>query len=235
MKREQAHLARFLGLARDYARQQGFTGKFLIEPKPAEPTKHQYDFDAATVIGFLRVHGLEHDFMLNLEVNHATLAGHTFQHELQVAADANLLGSIDANRGDYQNGWDTDQFPTNLNELTEALLVVLEHGGLRHGGINFDAKTRRNSTDLEDLFIAHISGMDAFARALVTADAILTKSPYRQFRAERYASFDSGEGAAFEQGALTLEDLRAIAHRSGEPAPKSGKQEWLESLINQYL
>jgi xylose isomerase len=235
MKREQAHLARFLGLARDYARQQGFTGKFLIEPKPAEPTKHQYDFDAATVIGFLRAHGLEHDFMLNLEVNHATLAGHTFQHELQVAADANLLGSIDANRGDYQNGWDTDQFPTNLNELTEALLVVLEHGGFRHGGINFDAKTRRNSTDLEDIFIAHISGMDAFARALVTADAILTKSPYRQFRAERYASFDSGEGAAFEQGALTLEDLRAIAHRSGEPAPKSGKQEWLESLINQYL
>jgi len=235
MKREQAHLARFLGLARDYARQQGFTGKFFIEPKPAEPTKHQYDFDAATVIGFLRAHGLEHDFMLNLEVNHATLAGHTFQHELQVAADANLLGSIDANRGDYQNGWDTDQFPTNLNELTEALLVVLEHGGFRHGGINFDAKTRRNSTDLEDIFIAHITGMDAFARALVTADAILTKSPYRQFRAERYASFDSGEGAAFEQGALTLEDLRIIAHRSGEPTPKSGKQEWLESIINQYL
>ncbi|OGX89463.1 xylose isomerase, partial [Hymenobacter coccineus] len=163
MKREQAHLGQFLTVARDYARQQGFTGKFFIEPKPAEPTKHQYDFDAATVIGFLKEHGLENDFMLNLEVNHATLAGHTFQHELQVAADANLLGSIDANRGDNQNGWDTDQFPNNLNELTESMLIILEHGGITPGGINFDAKTRRNSTDLEDIFVAHIAGMDTFA------------------------------------------------------------------------
>jgi xylose isomerase len=235
MKREQAHLGRFLGLARDYARRQGFAGKFFIEPKPAEPTKHQYDFDAATVIGFLREHGLEQDFMLNLEVNHATLAGHTFQHELQVAADAGLLGSIDANRGDNQNGWDTDQFPNNLNELTESMLVILAHGGIAPGGINFDAKTRRNSTDLEDIFVAHIAGMDTFARALVTADAILQKSAYQQFRAERYASFDSGAGAAFAKGGLTLEDLRQIAHASGEPTPRSGKQEWLESIINQYI
>ena len=235
MKREQAHLGRFLTMARDYARQQGFTGKFYIEPKPAEPTKHQYDFDAATVIGFLKEHGLENDFMLNLEVNHATLAGHTFQHELQVAADANLLGSMDANRGDYQNGWDTDQFPTNLNELTEAMLIILEHGGFPHGGINFDAKTRRNSTDLEDIFVAHISGMDAFARALVVADEILQKSAYKKFRQERYASFDGGPGAEFAKGGLTLEDLRKISHAHGEPAPRSGKQEWLESLINQYI
>ncbi|UOQ74150.1 xylose isomerase [Hymenobacter cellulosilyticus] len=235
MKREQEHMGRFLTMARDYARQQGFTGKFFIEPKPAEPTKHQYDFDAATVIGFLKQHGLENDFMLNLEVNHATLAGHTFEHELQVAADNNMLGSMDANRGDYQNGWDTDQFPNNLNELTESMLIILEAGGFKHGGINFDAKTRRNSTDLEDIFIAHISGMDTFARALVTADAILEKSAYRKFRQERYASFDSGAGAAFEKGQLTLEDLRKIAHETGEPTPKSGKQEWLESIINQYI
>ncbi|UOG76092.1 xylose isomerase [Hymenobacter tibetensis] len=235
MKRELAHLGQFLTIARDYARKQGFTGKFFIEPKPAEPTKHQYDFDAATVLGFLREHGLQDDFMLNLEVNHATLAGHTFQHELQVAADANLLGSIDANRGDYQNGWDTDQFPNNLNELTESMLIILEHGGIQPGGINFDAKTRRNSTDLEDIFIAHIAGMDTFARALVVANDILEKSPYKQFRTERYASFDAGEGAAFEKGQLTLEDLRTIAHNAGEPPLKSGKQEWLEAIINQYI
>jgi len=235
MKREQAHLGQFLSIARDYARKQGFTGKFFIEPKPAEPTKHQYDFDAATVIGFLRAHGLENDFMLNLEVNHATLAGHTFQHELQVAADANLLGSIDANRGDNQNGWDTDQFPNNLNELTESMLIILEHGGISPGGINFDAKTRRNSTDLEDIFVAHIAGMDTFARALVTADAILEKSAYKKFRTDRYASFDAGKGADFAKGGLTLEDLRKIAHETGEPTPRSGKQEWLESIINQYI
>ncbi|UOQ64274.1 xylose isomerase [Hymenobacter volaticus] len=235
MKRELEHMGRFLTMARDYARKQGFTGKFFIEPKPAEPTKHQYDFDAATVIGFLKEYGLQDDFMLNLEVNHATLAGHTFQHELQVAADANMLGSMDANRGDYQNGWDTDQFPNNLNELTESMLIILEHGGITPGGINFDAKTRRNSTDLEDIFIAHISGMDTFARALVVANDILEKSPYRKFRTERYASFDSGEGAAFEKGQLTLEDLRTIAHKTGEPILKSGKQEWLEAIINQYI
>ena len=235
MKREQEHLGRFLTMARDYARKQGFKGTFLIEPKPMEPTKHQYDFDSATVIGFLRQHNLLGDFQLNLEVNHATLALHTFAHELQVAADAGILGSIDANRGDYQNGWDTDQFPTNLYELTEAMLIILESGGFKTGGVNFDAKTRRNSTDLEDIFIAHIGGMDAFARALLVAHDILEKSDYRKLRKERYASFDNGEGKRFESGELTLEDLRNIAANTGEPKLISGKQELFENLINQYI
>ncbi|HVU84551.1 MAG TPA: xylose isomerase, partial [Puia sp.] len=204
MKREVEHLGRFLGMARDYARKQGFKGVFFIEPKPCEPTKHQYDYDCATVIGFLRQFGLDKDFKINIEVNHATLAGHTFQHELQVAADAGMLGSIDANRGDYQNGWDTDQFPMHLNELIESMLVILEAGGLGGGGVNFDAKTRRNSTDPEDLFLAHIGGMDTFARAVITADKILQHSPYRKFRKERYASFDSGKGKEYEEGRLTL-------------------------------
>ncbi|HKP32479.1 MAG TPA: xylose isomerase, partial [Chitinophagaceae bacterium] len=173
MKREKEHLAKFLHTAKDYARRNGFKGTFFIEPKPCEPTKHQYDYDCETVIGFLRQYDLLEDFKLNVEVNHATLAGHTFTHELQVAADAGLLGSMDANRGDYQNGWDTDQFPNNLNELTEAMLIILEAGGFKGGGINFDAKIRRNSTDAEDLFHAHVGGMDAFARALITADNIL--------------------------------------------------------------
>ncbi len=234
MKREIEHLGRFLQIARDYGRKNGFTGTFLVEPKPCEPTKHQYDYDAATVIGFLKEYGLDKDFKLNLETNHATLANHTFAHELQVAADAGMLGSIDANRGDEQNGWDTDQFPTNLFELTEAMLIILEAGGFTNGGINFDAKTRRNSTDLEDLFYAHIGGMDAFARALLIADNILEKSPYKKLRQERYASFDSGKGKEFEEGKLTLEDLRnhAIAH---EPKPVSGKQELFENIINQYI
>ena len=235
MKREQEHLARFLHTARDYARRQGFTGTFFIEPKPMEPTKHQYDYDAATVIGFLRQYDLLADFKLNLEVNHATLAGHTFQHELQVAADAGLLGSIDANRGDYQNGWDTDQFPNNLYELTEAMLVLLEAGGLQSGGINFDAKIRRNSTDVADLFHAHIGGMDIFARALLTADAVLEKSDYRQLRQLRYASFDTGAGQAFEQGQLTLEQLRDYAAQHGEPEVRSGRQEYFENLLNRYI
>jgi xylose isomerase len=235
MKRELEHMARFLHTAKDYARKQGFKGTFFIEPKPAEPSKHQYDFDAATVIGFLNEFGLEKDFKLNLEVNHATLAGHTFTHELQVAADHDMLGSMDANRGDYQNGWDTDQFPNNINELTEAMLIILEAGGFKGGGVNFDAKIRRNSTDPEDLFIAHISGMDAFARALVTADAILQKSEYRKFRKERYQSFDAAEGKAFEEGKLSLEDLRQFAIKNGEPQTRSGRQEWLEALINRYI
>ncbi|GAA4463124.1 xylose isomerase [Nibrella saemangeumensis] len=235
MKREIEHLARFLTMARDYARKQGFKGTFFIEPKPMEPTKHQYDFDAATVIGFLRQYGLDQDFQLNIEVNHATLAGHTFDHELQVAADAGMLGSIDANRGDYQNGWDTDQFPINLYELVEAALVIQQAGGIRPGGINFDAKVRRNSTDAEDLFVAHISGMDAFARAFIVADRLLRESDYLKFRAERYASFDNGQGKAFEAGNLSLEDLRAYTLENGEPPMRSGKQEWLESLINQYI
>jgi xylose isomerase len=235
MKREVEHLGRFLGMARDYARKQGFKGTFFIEPKPCEPTKHQYDYDCATVIGFLRQFGLDKDFKINIEVNHATLAGHTFQHELQVAADAGMLGSIDANRGDAQNGWDTDQFPTQLNELIESMLVILEAGGLGGGGVNFDAKTRRNSTDPEDLFLAHIGGMDTFARAVITADKILQHSPYKKFRKERYASFDSGKGKEYEEGKLTLEDLRNFASANGEPRQISGKQEWLENIINQYI
>ncbi|PVD53698.1 xylose isomerase [Terrimonas sp.] len=235
MKRELDHLGQFLTIARDYARKNGFKGTFFIEPKPCEPTKHQYDYDSATVIGFLRQYGLDKDFKLNLEVNHATLAGHTFQHELQVAADNGMLGSMDANRGDYQNGWDTDQFPVNLNELAECLLIILEAGGFAGGGVNFDAKTRRNSTDLEDIFHAHIGGMDAFARALVIADNILQKSPYKKFRKDRYASFDSGKGKAFETGKLSLEDLRNYAAENGEPKQTSGRQEWLENIINRYI
>ncbi|WP_207420924.1 xylose isomerase [Desertivirga brevis] len=235
MKREKEHFARFLHTAKDYARKNGFTGNFFIEPKPAEPSKHQYDFDCETVIGFLREHDLLNDFKINIEVNHATLAGHTFQHELQVAADAGVLGSVDANRGDYQNGWDTDQFPNNINELTEAMLIFLEAGGLQGGGVNFDAKIRRNSTDTDDLFIAHIGGMDTFARALITADNILQKSDYKKFRQERYASFDSGKGKEFEEGKLTLEDLRAYAVENGEPETRSGKQEYLENIINRFI
>jgi xylose isomerase len=235
MKRELEHLARFLHMAKDYARSQGFKGTFFIEPKPAEPSKHQYDFDAATVTGFLKQYDLAGDFKLNLEVNHATLAGHTFQHELQVAADQGMLGSMDANRGDYQNGWDTDQFPNNINELTESMLVILEAGGFQGGGINFDAKIRRNSTDPEDLFHAHIGGMDCFARALIAADKVLRLSDYKKFRTERYSSFDSGKGKEFEEGKLTLDSLRAYALENGEPQTRSGKQEWLENIINRYL
>lgn len=234
-KREKEHLAKFLAMARDYARAKGFNGTFLIEPKPMEPTKHQYDFDTETVIGFLRHNGLDKDFKLNIEVNHATLAGHTFEHELQMAADAGLLGSIDANRGDSQNGWDTDQFPINLYETVEAMLVILQNGGFTTGGINFDAKTRRNSTDLEDIFIAHIAAMDTFARGLLIAERILNESDFLEMRKQRYASFDSGNGKAFEEGKLTLEDLCRIAQQDGEPAISSGKQEMYEQLINQYI
>jgi xylose isomerase len=235
MKREQEHFAKFLHASKEYARRNGFKGTFYIEPKPCEPTKHQYDYDAATVIGFLRQYDLLEDFKLNLEVNHATLAGHTFQHELQVAADAGMLGSIDANRGDYQNGWDTDQFPTNLNELVESMLIILEAGGFQTGGINFDAKIRRNSTDQADLFHAHIGGMDNFARALIIADNILQKSEYKKIRTERYASYDSGAGKEFETGNVTLESLRDYAIANGEPKTISGRQEYLENLINRYI
>ncbi len=231
MKRERDHLARFLSAARDYARAQGFKGVLLIEPKPMEPSKHQYDFDAATTIGFLREYGLEKDFKLNIEANHATLAQHTFAHELQVAADAGLLGSIDANRGDYQNGWDTDQFPIYGPELIEAMLVLLQSGGLQGGGINFDAKVRRNSTDVTDLFYAHIGAMDAFARALLAAQAVLERTPYLDSRRQRYASFDSGEGLRFAQGNLGLQDLYCIAQRDEEPPLRSGRQEWLENWV----
>lgn len=235
MKREQEHLAKFLHTAKDYARKNGFKGTFFIEPKPCEPTKHQYDYDAATVIGFMRQFDLMDDFKLNVEVNHATLAGHTFQHDLQVAADAGLLGSIDANRGDYQNGWDTDQFPNNVYELVEAMLVIQSAGGFGGGGINFDAKRRRNSTDAEDLFHAHIGGMDCFAFALKVAYEVLQTSDYAPFRAKRYGSFDSGKGKEFEEGKLSLADLRDLAVANGEPEVISGKQEYLENLINRYI
>lgn len=235
VKKELDHLARFLHMARDYGRANGFKGTFLIEPKPMEPSKHQYDFDAATVIGFLREYDLMEDFALNLEVNHATLAGHTMEHEMQIAANAGLLGSMDANRGDYQNGWDTDQFPVDIYELTQMMLIFLESDGFKTGGINFDAKIRRNSTDSEDLFIAHISGMDAFARALISADNILQDSPYKELRTKRYNSFDDGIGADFKSGKLTLEELRTHAQTSGEPDQRSGKQELYEQLINMYI
>ena len=235
MKKEQENLARFLHAARDYGRKAGFKGTFLIEPKPMEPSKHQYDFDSATVISFLREFDLMKDFKLNIEVNHATLALHTFQHELQVAANAGVLGSMDANRGDYQNGWDTDQFPNNLYELTEAMLVFLSSDGFTSGGINFDAKTRRNSTDMEDIFYAHIGGMDCFARALLTAHAILQDGEFTRLRSKRYASFDSGEGELFAQGKLGLSDLHDLALKNGEPAVISGKQEYFENLLNKFI
>jgi len=235
MKREKEHMAKFLSLARDYASKNGFKGVFLIEPKPMEPSKHQYDYDVETVIGFLRYYGLDKDFKLNIEVNHATLAGHTFQHEIQCAVDAGLFGSIDANRGDYQNGWDTDQFPVNLFETVEAMLVIAETGGFGKGGVNFDAKVRRNSTDPEDLFIAHITAIDVFARSLLIADKILKESDYKKLRSERYSSFDSGDGARFEKGELSFEDLRQLAVKNGEPKQISGKQELYEQIITNYI
>ena len=235
MKQELDNFGNFLRMARDYARAQGFEGSFFIEPKPAEPSKHQYDFDAATVIGFLQQQGLADDFKLNLEVNHATLANHTFEHELQVAADAGMLGSIDANRGDYQNGWDTDQFPNNLLETTQQMMIILQGGGLQGGGVNFDAKVRRNSTDREDLFIAHVSGMDMFARALVSADKILSDSPYLSMLTDRYATFGGEEGASFASGQMTLEQLAKMGAEGGEPLLTSGKQELYEAIINQYI
>ena len=235
MGRELDHMAQFLTMARDYARSQGFKGTFFIEPKPMEPMKHQYDFDSATAIGFLKEYGLDKDFKMNIEVNHATLAQHTMQHEMAIAAKAGMLGSIDANRGDYQNGWDTDQFPNNIQETTEAMLVLLEAGGLQGGGVNFDAKIRRNSTDLEDVFHAHIGGADTFARALITADKIMQSSSYSTLREKRYSSFDSGQGKDFETGKLELSDLYKIAQENGELSLQSGKQELFENIINQYI
>ena len=233
-KREKEHLAMMLTIARDYARSKGFTGTFLIEPKPMEPTKHQYDVDTETVIGFLKAHGLDKDFKVNIEVNHATLAGHTFEHELACAVDAGMLGSIDANRGDYQNGWDTDQFPIDSFDLTQAMMQIIRNGGLGNGGTNFDAKTRRNSTDLEDIFIAHIAAMDAMARALESAAALLEESPICKMVADRYASFDDGLGKKFENGELTLEEVYSYGKEVGEPKQTSGKQELYEAILNMY-
>ena len=233
-KREKEHLATMLKMARDYARSKGFTGTFLIEPKPMEPTKHQYDVDTETVIGFLKAHGLDKDFKVNIEVNHATLAGHTFEHELACAVDAGMLGSIDANRGDYQNGWDTDQFPIDAFDLTQAMMQIIRNGGFGDGGTNFDAKTRRNSTDLEDIFIAHIAAMDAMARALESAAALLEESPIQKMVAERYASFDEGIGKQFENGELSLEQVYEYGKSVGEPKQTSGKQELYEAIVNMY-
>ena len=234
MKREKSHLATMLRMARDYARSKGFTGTFLIEPKPMEPTKHQYDVDTETVIGFLRANGLDKDFKGNIEVNHATLAGHTFEHELACAVDAGMLGSIDANRGDYQNGWDTDQFPIDAFDLTQAMLQIIRNGGFGNGGTNFDAKTRRNSTDLEDIFISHIAAMDAMARALESAAAILEESPLPKMVADRYASFDAGLGKKFEDGQMTFEEAYEYGKQVGEPKQTSGKQELYEAIVNMY-
>lgn len=234
-KRELEHFAMFLEKARDYGRSIGFEGTFLIEPKPMEPMKHQYDFDAQTVIGFLRHHGLAGDFKLNIEANHATLAGHTFAHDLRMCTDAGLLGSVDANRGDPQNGWDTDQFPSDLYDCVHGMMVVLEAGGIGSGGFNFDAKVRRESTDHNDLFIAHIGGMDSFARGLVIADRILSDPRSSELRDGRYNSFDSGDGQRFEKGELDLRALRDLAEKNGEPEQVSGKQELFENLINDHI
>ena len=233
-RREKEHMATMLRMARDYGRAKGFKGTFLIEPKPMEPTKHQYDVDTETVIGFLRAHSLDKDFKINIEVNHATLAGHTFEHELACAVDAGMLGSIDANRGDYQNGWDTDQFPIDNFDLIQAMMQIIRNGGFKDGGTNFDAKTRRNSTDLQDIFIAHIAGMDAMARALLNAADLIQNSPIPQMVRDRYASFDSGLGKKFENGQMTLEEVYEYGKQVGEPPLKSGQQELYEAIVNMY-
>ncbi|RFC51571.1 MAG: xylose isomerase [Verrucomicrobia bacterium] len=236
LKREQDHLATFLHLAVDYAKSIGFKGQFLIEPKPKEPTKHQYDFDVASGIAFLRTYGLEKHFKFNIETNHATLAGHTFQHEIEVAAAQGLLGSIDANAGDELLGWDTDQFNTNVKELTLAMVSILRAGGLGQGGFNFDAKLRRPSIDPEDLFHAHIGGMDAYALAFKLARRILAEGKFTQFLKDRYASFDTGFGRDIEKRRVGFRDLnKLVLGQLGEPKPRSGKQEYLENLLNSYL
>jgi len=235
MKRELEHLGMFFKMARDYGRSRGFKGVFMIEPKPMEPSTHQYDFDAATVIGFLERFGLQNDFKLNIESNHATLAGHSFAHELQTASDSGLLGSLDINRGISQNGWDTDNFPTDIYDAVQAMIVILSQGGIAPGCLNFDAKLRRNSTDPEDIFIAHIAGMDTYARGLEIAYNILNETEFKDLKRKRYSSYDSGKGLDFEKGSLKLEDLANIARENKEPALISGKQEYLESIINKYI
>ena len=235
LKREKDHLARFLAMARDYGRKQGFKGMFYIEPKPMEPTKHQYDFDVETVAGFLRYYELDKDFRVNIEANHAELAGHDFQHELETAAAMGLFGSVDANRGDPRNGWDTDQFPLDLYETTLAMVAILKAGGFTTGGLNFDAKIRRNSVDPADLFEAHIGGMDAFAAGLVAASRIIEDRTLSAFINKRYSSFDAGDGARFEKGCLNLEELAALAMYYSNQGISSGKQEHLENIINQYI
>jgi xylose isomerase len=237
LKKEKDHMARFLGMARDYARKQGFKGTFYIEPKPMEPSKHQYDFDTETVIGFLRHYGLDKDFRLNIEANHAELAGHDFIHELETAVASGLFGSVDANRGDTQNGWDTDQFPMSYYETAMAMYVIQKAGGFTSGGLNFDAKIRRNSIDPADLFLAHIGGMDTFAVGLEIAQRIITDGKLPAFIKKRYSSFNSGDGAKFEKGQLDFEQLAKIGSTAGYGGSglTSGKQEYLENVLNQYL
>ncbi len=235
MKREREQMARFFHMAVDYAKKIGFTGPFLIEPKPKEPTAHQYDFDAAAVLDFLRAFDLVDHFKLNIEANHATLAGHSFEHELTAASIAGKLGSIDVNRGNPLLGWDTDQFATDLYSTTYAMLVVLGQGGIGSGGLNFDAKLRRGSTDALDLFHAHIGGMDAFARGLLTAHQIMEDGVLADFVARRYAGYDSGLGRRIMDGEVDFADLEEYIRKAGEPAPVSGRQEYLENLINTYI
>jgi xylose isomerase len=235
LSRETRHLARFLGMAVDYAREIGFDAQFLIEPKPKEPTKHQYDFDAATVIGFLKTHGLSKSFKLNIENNHGTLAGHTFEHELAVAAAHGMLGSVDANRGDLLLGWDTDQFPVDVYSTTYAMLVILGQGGLGRGGLNFDAKVRRGSIEAADLFHAHIGAMDAFAKGLLVAARIVEDGELAGFVARRYASYDGGIGRKIARGKTNFRELEQYVLKRGEPKRVSGGQEMLENLINRYL
>jgi len=235
MKRELDHLAAFLHMAVDHAEKIGFDGPFYIEPKPREPSTHQYDSDAAACLNFLREYDLMDRFRLNIETNHATLAGHSMEHELTVAAGAGMLGSIDANRGDLLLGWDTDQFPTDLYNTTQVMLVVLGMGGFQTGGLNFDAKRRRESHEPEDLIHAHIGGMDTFARGLKVAAAIRADGRLAEFVRKRYSSFDEGIGAKVEKGECSLEELEKAALRGGEPVLASGRQEMLENLINDLL
>ena len=235
MKRELDHLAMFLSQARDYGRNNGFSGTFLIEPKPMEPSKHQYDFDVAAVAAFLKHYDLDNDFKINIENNHATLAGHTFDHEIQAAYNYGLFGSLDINQGDPHNGWDTDEFLHNIYDAVHIMLVLLEEGGLKSGGMNFDAKTRRNSTDLEDIFIGHINSMDTLARGLLIASNILKDPSYIKLKSNRYSSFDSGDGHSFEKGGVNLEQLTELAQKTTEPDQISGKQELYEMLINKHI
>lgn len=235
LKRELEHLAAFLHMAVDYKKSIGFKGQFYIEPKPKEPTKHQYDSDAAACLNFLREYDLLEHFKLNLETNHATLAGHTMQHDMRVAIAARALGSIDANTGDELLGWDTDQFPTNIYLATQCMLEILGMGGFKTGGVNFDAKVRRESFEPEDLFHAHIGGMDAFARGLKIAAAIRKDGRLAEFVKHRYRSWDTGLGRDIEQGKVGFKQLEAHVHRHGEPKLESGRQEFLENLINEFI
>jgi xylose isomerase len=236
MKREMDHLAKFFHMAVDYAKKIGFKGQFLIEPKPKEPTKHQYDYDCAAVVAFMRTYGLQEHFKLNIETNHATLAGHTMQHELAYAAAQGMLGSIDANTGDLLLGWDTDQFPTDVYLTTQCMLVILQQGGLAPGGVNFDAKVRRESFEPIDLFHAHVGGMDAFAHGLKIADRIIKDGKLSAFVKDRYSSYDTGLGQKIESGAVGFEELERYMLEKGDASPNtSGRQEMLENLVNMYL